>query len=77
VAKKKAAESVPVFKLGDYVRIRHTSWPRGQIVELRGPLGPGGAEIYRVRIGGKRDARYTEVRGDQLELVSEQIQRPV
>jgi len=68
VAKKKNVKPVPEFKLGDYVHIRHTSWPRGQIVELRGPLGPGGAEIYRVRIGGKRDPMYTEVRGDQLEL---------
>jgi len=68
VAKKKIVKPVPVFQLGDYVRILHTEWPRGRIVELRGPLGPGGAEIYRVRIGGKRDPMYTEVRGDQLEL---------
>ena len=68
MAKKKATKPVPVFQLGDYVFIRHTHWPRGRIIELRGPLGPGGCEIYRVRIGKKPYARITEVRGDQLEL---------
>jgi hypothetical protein len=67
MAKKK--QPVPTFKLGDYVRIRHTSWPRARIVELRGPLGPGGVEIYRVRIGPKRDRFYGEFRGDLLELI--------
>ena len=57
----------PTFKLGEYVRIRHSSWPRARIVELRGPLGPGGAEIYRVRVGSKGHRRYVEVREDQLE----------
>jgi len=69
MAKKKP---VPTFKLGDYVRIRHSSWPRSRIVELRGPLGPGGCEIYRVRIGPKRDRHYIELRGDQLEPYPEE-----
>jgi hypothetical protein len=66
MAKKKNA-SPPAFKLGDYVKIRHTSFPRARIVELRGPLGPGGVEIYPVRVGPKRDRTYIELRGDQLE----------
>jgi hypothetical protein len=67
MAKQKAP--TPTFKLGDYVRIRHLSLPRARIVELRGPLGPGGVEIYRVRIGPKRDWTYAELPGDQLELL--------
>jgi hypothetical protein len=65
---KKIVESAPPFKLGDYVRIRF-GYPRARIVELRGPLGPDGAEIYRVRVGSKGNAKYIEVRGDQLELI--------
>lgn len=54
--------------LGDRVKIRHTSGMKGRIVELRGPLGPKGAQIYRVQLG--RKPRYVEVREDQLEMIS-------
>ncbi len=57
-----------LFKLGDRVRIRHSSL-RGRIVECRGPLGPGGAQIYRVRTRGKPSPAYIEVREDQLRLI--------
>ena len=58
------------FQLGDYVRIRHSPYRRAQIVELRGPVGPGGAQVYGVRIvGGKHDGINVELRGDQLELL--------
>jgi hypothetical protein len=67
MAKKKKA--VPTFQLGDYVKILHSGFPRARIVELRGPLGPGGAQIYRVRVGPKRERTYIELRGDQLELL--------
>lgn len=60
---------VPTLKLGDYVHILHAAYPRGRIVELRGPLGPGGAQIYRVRIGQKRNPTFIEVREDQLEPI--------
>ena len=53
------------FNLGDRVKIRHTDW-RGRIVELRGPLGPGGAQVYGVRIARKPKSSYIEVREDQL-----------
>jgi hypothetical protein len=66
MAKKKSA---PALKLGDYVRIFHTEWPPGRIVEERGPLGPGGALIYRVRIKMAPRPIYIEVREDQVELV--------
>src|SRR5262249_40441464 len=36
-----------VFKLGDRVQFRRSGDLRRRIVEMRGPLGPGGAQIYR------------------------------
>jgi hypothetical protein len=64
------AETKPsqLFKYGDRVRIRHSEM-RGRIVELRGPLGPGGAQIYRVRVRRKPTPAYIEVREDQLEVI--------
>jgi hypothetical protein len=59
---------VPSFKLGDRVKIRLSSL-RGRIVELRGPLGPSGAQIYRVRYRRKPRPAYVEVREDQLDLI--------
>jgi hypothetical protein len=64
-------KAMPLFKYGDRVQILHSSW-QGRIVELRGPLGPGGAQIYRVRIHHKpkrRRPHYIEVREDQLQLI--------
>jgi hypothetical protein len=58
----------PIFQLGDWVKIRHWDW-RARIVELRGPLGPGGSFIYRIRIPDKPKARYIEVREDQLTFI--------
>ena len=65
MANKKSAQ---VLRVGDYVTIPHTTYPPGRIVESRGPLGPGGAQIYRVRIPEKRKPIYIELREDQLEL---------
>lgn len=61
--------SLAHFTRGDWVRI-HSAPGAGllsQIVELRGPLGPNGCQIYRVKI--KADVMkpvYVEVREDQL-----------
>lgn len=57
------------FKLGDLVKLRLSGDAQGRVVELRGPLGPGGAEIYRVRIRRWPKATYIEVRADQLVLI--------
>lgn len=67
MAKKTAT---PTFQLGQYVQIRQTPFPPARIVELRGPLGPEGAQIYRVRIGQKRHPLFIEVREDQLEPIA-------
>jgi hypothetical protein len=61
---------VPLLKLGDRVRIRLSRGLKGRIVELRGPLGPGGAQIYRVRIPRKPKPQYIEVRENQLQPIS-------
>jgi hypothetical protein len=64
-------KAMPLFKYGDRVRIL-LSPLQGRIVELRGPLGPGGAQIYRVRIYRRPKSprpTYIEVREDQLRLI--------
>jgi hypothetical protein len=55
------------LKVGTWVKIRNSGYGRGEIVEFRGPLGPGGARIYRIRVRKKPRPAYTEVREDQLE----------
>jgi hypothetical protein len=71
------AETKPsqLFQYGDRVRILHTKL-RGPIVELRGPLGPGGAQIYRVRVRRKPRPAYIEVREDQLVLIDTETEQP-
>ncbi len=63
-----AGLKVPL-KLGDRVRILRSEGLRGRIVEVRGPLGPGGAEIFRVRVRRKPKPHDIEVRADQLEAI--------
>jgi hypothetical protein len=58
-----------LFKLGDRVKIRRSGGLRGRIVEWRGPLGPGGTQIFRVMFRRKPRPAYIEVREDQLEVV--------
>lgn len=60
--------SPPTFKLGDRVKIRYSE-SRGLIVELRGPLAPGGVQVYRVRIKRWPEPRFIELREDQLILI--------
>ena len=57
------------LKLGSKVRIKDYSGPLAKIIELRGPLGPNGMQIYRVAIPQKLGFSLVEVRGDQLEVV--------
>jgi hypothetical protein len=55
------------LKIGTIVRIRNSGYGRARIVEYRGPLGPKGARVYRVRVRKKPQAAYIEVLEDQLE----------
>ena len=64
----------PLFNLWERVKIRHSGGTRGRIVELRGPLAPGGVQVYRIRVvrkvpGTKPIRSYVEVREDQLERI--------
>lgn len=64
MAKQKAAPTP--LKLGDRVKILRSAGQRGRIVELRGALGPGGVNVYRVRVTRKPKPAYIELREDQL-----------
>jgi hypothetical protein len=57
--------SPPRFKLGEFVNIRFSE-SVGLIVELRGPLAPGGMQVYRLRIERDPEPRFVEVREDQM-----------
>jgi hypothetical protein len=63
MAANNTSEPLPV---GTWVSVRNSGFRRARIVEYRGPLGPGGARIYRIRVGRKPTALYPEVREDQL-----------
>jgi hypothetical protein len=54
------------LKLGDWVKIRHSGFKRARIVELRGPLAPGGMQVYRVRVRGKPRPMDIELPEDLL-----------
>jgi len=69
MAKKARSKATPSFNLGDRVRIKDFAGQVGRIAELRGPLGPGGAWVYRVKIKRKPRASYIELLGDQLEYL--------
>jgi hypothetical protein len=62
--------STEPLQMGTVVKILNTGYRKGKIVEYRGPLGPGGARIYRVRVRSKPKPAYTEVREDQLVIIS-------
>src|SRR5688572_4735164 len=76
MAKKQTSRTTkldPVFSLGDRVEIIH--FGQGKIIELRGPLGPGGAQVYRVLYCRKPRPRYIEVLGSQLRPVKKAPRR--
>jgi hypothetical protein len=66
MAEKKVSQAL---KVGDTVKIHHYGIPRGKIVELRGPLAPGGKEVYRVIVRRKPKPMYIEVIEDEVELI--------
>ena len=57
------------LKVGTLVKILNSGYRRAKIVEFRGPLGPKGVRIYRVRVRSKPRPAYIEVREDQLEEI--------
>ena len=69
MAKKSQVKATTSFNLGDRVRIKNLAGQVGRIAELRGPLGPGRAWVYRVRVRRKPTVSYIELLGDQLEYL--------
>jgi hypothetical protein len=57
------------LKVGVWVTIRNSGYRKGRVMEFCGPLGPGGARIYRVRVRRKPHPAYAEFREDQLEII--------
>jgi hypothetical protein len=65
-----AVKKLPhTFNVGDIVNIRNSAIKRGKIVEARGPLAPGGKQVYRVIVRRKPKPVYIELSEDQLTLV--------
>ena len=65
------------LKAGDWVMIRNSGYTKpARVMGYVGPLGPGGAHIYRVRVSPKPLARYVEFREDQLEVVTKEGKSP-
>lgn len=63
--KKPAVKKVvPVFKVGDLVEIG--KFGPGEIIELRGNLGPKGAMVYRIVYKRRPSESYLEALGEQL-----------
>jgi len=73
---EKAPASTPRFRYGDRVKIRYSKYRGARIVELWGPLGPGGTQVYRIRIPVKPKPIYIDVREDQLTLIPPKEQNP-
>ena len=72
MAEHEKEKPVALLKLGDRVKIRLSGGLSGKVVEMRGPLGPGGTQIYRVQVRRKLEPKYIELREDQLDLVPAQ-----
>lgn len=69
MAKTTRVQAAASFHLGDRVRVKGLAGQVGRITELRGPLGPGGAAVYRVKLNKKPRVTCIEVLGNQLELL--------
>jgi hypothetical protein len=63
------AKDVEPLKVGDLEKNRNAGFQRAQIFELRGDLGPGGQQVYRVRVRRKPTSMDIEVPEDQLVLL--------
>ncbi|MCI0705141.1 MAG: hypothetical protein L0241_29120 [Planctomycetia bacterium] len=61
-----ANNTVRVPRLGDRVQIRYHPGLKGRIIELRGPLGYKGRELYGVELEYSDHTAYIEVGADQL-----------
>jgi len=68
--------TAPIFAVGDRVRVKLAN-VLAEVIELRGPLGPRGAQVYRLK---RSRSQFVEVREEQIELavrVTKQKRRPL
>ena len=65
----KKIEPAEEFQRGDIVVVKLHSHMRGKVIELRGPLGPNGEQVYRIRLGKDSGRRQLEVLPQQLRLL--------
>ena len=63
------SDTTEPLHIGTFVKLLHSNYDRVRIVEYRGPLGPGGMRIYRVRVRRKPRPIYIEVREDQIVVI--------
>src|SRR5690348_14698906 len=54
--------------IGTLVKIRNSGYGHARVAEYRGPLGPRGARVYRVRYRKRPRPAYIEVCEDQLKI---------
>src|SRR5260370_1415471 len=59
-------KSLQSLQVGDRVKILGSADWRGPLVQFRGPLGPGGLLVYRVRVPHKPKPIYIELGEDKL-----------
>ena len=57
------------LQVGTYVKILDSNFDLARIVEYRGPLGPGGMRIYRLRVRRDPKPLSIEVGEDQIEVI--------
>ena len=71
MAAKKVTEPL---RMGDLVRIPHLGNQRARVVELWGALGPGGTQVYRVRVLQKKGLKtkpiYIDLTEDEVMPIS-------
>ena len=65
-----------VPKLGDRVNIPGPMLMKGRIIELRGNLGPGGIDVFRVKLANQMRPAYIEVVASQLEFLDDETPAP-
>jgi hypothetical protein len=78
MAEQAPEKPAPRFHVGDRVKIHFLQATRARIVELRGPLGPGGVQVYGIavvrKVAGTKPIRtYIEVMEDQIELIPAKV----
>jgi hypothetical protein len=78
MAENPQEKPAPRFNLGDRIKMRYSNGARARIVEVRGPIGLGCVQMYRImevrKVPGTRPIRtYIDVMEDQLEPIPAKV----